>query len=322
MNRKHYHIRTLAVIVVLLLGACQADDEKFSPEIREKPDIELTVPQAWMIAGIPITSFHYQLQNVDPEALGNSAYPLLIIDYSRDGSSEGAYTREEITALKEAGNQPRLVLAYLSIGEAESYRTYWQENWRKGAAPDWLQEENPEWAENYLVNYWDPDWQALIFGSPESSLDQILRAGFDGVYLDKVDSYQSFPQLADADQRMVDFVLAIAAYARQQAPNFVIVSQNGIDLAVNFPEYLRTLDAVGQEDVFYGYPRPNQPSAEVFLDEIIPQLDDCVDQGVPVLAISYADQPGQIQDNLNQCNQHGYLCFSTTRALDQFISDH
>ena len=48
----------------------------------------------------------------------------------------------------------RIVLAYLSIGEAEDYRSYWQRDWSV-SPPAWLGAENPDWPGNYAVNYWD-----------------------------------------------------------------------------------------------------------------------------------------------------------------------
>ena len=75
----------------------------------------------------------------------------------------------------------RLVLAYMSIGEAESYRWYWP---RRSSA--WLGAENPQWRGNYGVRFWHSDWQEIIF----EYTDKIVAAGFDGVYLDKVDEFE------------------------------------------------------------------------------------------------------------------------------------
>lgn len=113
-------------------------------------------------------------------------YDLLILDpYAEDGER---LTATEIASLQvKAGGGRRLVLAYLSIGEAEDYRTYWQPGWTADP-PNWLALENPEWPGDYLVRYWEPVWQAIVF----AELDAILGAGFDGVYLDKIDAYESF----------------------------------------------------------------------------------------------------------------------------------
>ena len=55
-------------------------------------------------------------------------YDLLIMDYFFDDTTE--YSLTEIAQLKQKANGgERLLLAYMSIGEAEDYRYYWQESW-------------------------------------------------------------------------------------------------------------------------------------------------------------------------------------------------
>jgi len=102
------------------------------------------------------------------------------------------FTRREVLALKrKACGGNRLVLAYLSIGEAEDYRPYWKAAW-KAAPPPWLEEENPDWPGNYKVRYWMEDWQEILLGGEGSRLHQIVDAGFDGVYLDIIDAFEYF----------------------------------------------------------------------------------------------------------------------------------
>lgn len=123
------------------------------------------------------------------QALAGSRCDLLLIDPTYNGSP---LTANEVNALKRKpqGGQ-RLVFAYLSIGEAENYRSYWQPSWT-AQPPDWLVAQNPDWDGNFKVRYWQTDWQNILFGSPSSQLDRILAAGFNGAMLDVVDAYQFF----------------------------------------------------------------------------------------------------------------------------------
>jgi len=73
-----------------------------------------------------------------------------VIDYSRDGSEEGRYSPDEFQKTKDKGIIP---IAYLSIGEVEDHRFYWNESWYENP-PEWLGRENPEWEGNYAVKYW------------------------------------------------------------------------------------------------------------------------------------------------------------------------
>jgi len=118
-------------------------------------------------------------------ALRETNYDLLILDAEFDDTPLSAST---VASLKtKANGGSRLVLCYLSIGEAEDYRSYWRTAWRE-APPEWLLEENPDWPGNYPVQYWDPNWQAIIL----AAVDRILEAGFDGLYLDRIDMYEEF----------------------------------------------------------------------------------------------------------------------------------
>jgi cysteinyl-tRNA synthetase len=117
-------------------------------------------------------------------------YDLVIMDlFFTDGT---AYTTSEIEQLKNKANGgKRLVISYMSIGEAENYRYYWQSGWNANK-PAWLDAENPDWAGNFKVKYWNTDWQNIIYGNENSYLKKILNAGFDGVYLDIIDAFEYY----------------------------------------------------------------------------------------------------------------------------------
>jgi cysteinyl-tRNA synthetase len=134
-------------------------------------------------------------------ALRETGYDLLIIDAFVEGPTGPRWLEpEDIGALKvKPGGARRLVVCYLSIGEAETYRYYWDPDWDRNrdgrpdrGAPVWLALENPSWRGNYKVRYWDAGWRAILFGSPGSYLDQIISRGFDGVYLDIIDAFEYF----------------------------------------------------------------------------------------------------------------------------------
>lgn len=127
-------------------------------------------------------------------AMAASNYDAFIIDLFFDDSNLGqvAFTSTEIATLRtKPGGGSRLVIAYMSIGEAESYRFYWDARWTL-FPPPWLEKANPDWPGNYKVRYWDPAWQAVIFGNDASYLKKILDAGFDGAYLDIIDAFEYF----------------------------------------------------------------------------------------------------------------------------------
>ncbi|HXE71844.1 MAG TPA: MJ1477/TM1410 family putative glycoside hydrolase [Candidatus Nitrosotenuis sp.] len=262
-------------------------------------------------------SWAVQLQSVDLEALAQSPFDLVVIDYSSDGSAAGRYTRADIEAVQRhpAGGR-RLVLAYLSVGEAESYRFYWQPGFRPGS-PAWLGRENPEWPGNYLVNYWEPEWRSLL----EKYLDQIVEAGFDGVYLDRVDAYQSFEVLRPtARDDMVELVRHLAARARQGAggADFGIFPQNGAELLGN-PWYLKTITGCGHEETYFGYGGDDRPSPADWTAQVEACMDLVKASGGRVLSLDYTNEPEQMRQAHLRAAQKGYLEYCAPRDLDTLV---
>ncbi len=123
------------------------------------------------------------------DAVKNTNYDCLIMDFFYNGEE---FTPGQIAELKQKANGgTRLLISYMSIGEAEDYRYYWQSDWKVGS-PSFIEKENPNWKGNYVVRYWNPAWQKIIYGASDSYLKRIVEAGFDGVYLDVIDAFEEF----------------------------------------------------------------------------------------------------------------------------------
>jgi len=123
------------------------------------------------------------------DAMRGTDHDMLMIDLFHRGTP---LARSEVESLKVKDNGgSRLVLCYMSIGEAEDYRYYWRSEW-KNNPPRWLDDENPEWEGNYKVHYWDSEWQSILYGNDDAYLDRIMGAGFDGVYLDIIDAFEYY----------------------------------------------------------------------------------------------------------------------------------
>ncbi|RWX01488.1 endo alpha-1,4 polygalactosaminidase [Flavobacterium cerinum] len=123
------------------------------------------------------------------DAVTATNYDAVIMDLFINDQS---FTAAELNQLRNKANGgKRLVICYMSIGEAENYRYYWQSSWNS-SKPAWLAAENPDWPGNYKVKYWNEDWQGLVYKNNDSYLSKIATAGFDGVYLDIIDAFEYF----------------------------------------------------------------------------------------------------------------------------------
>ena len=223
--------------------------------------------------------------------INESGRDFVIIDYSFDGTEKGIWQSNELAAMKK-GDKKRKILAYLSIGEAENYRTYWKADWLKGKRPEFLLDENPEWKGNYRVRYWNKRWQEIVI----KYLDTIIQQGFDGVYLDIVDGYEFFEKGKDMrinreTQRsyredMKRFVANIARHAKRTSPRFLIFQQNALALLVDYA-YLRLLDGVGAEDVFTDGTKFN---SDRDMRESLRYLKKAQATGLKIMIVDYAKQ--------------------------------
>ncbi len=119
-------------------------------------------------------------------ALASTNYDLIIMDAFYAGELLSQDDLNQINSKANGGK--RLLVSYMSIGEAGDFRYYWQPSWQTGN-PQWIDEENPDWEGNFKVQYWEEEWQEIIYGDEDSYLQQILDAGFDGVYLDIIDAF-------------------------------------------------------------------------------------------------------------------------------------
>ncbi|MEP3294901.1 MAG: MJ1477/TM1410 family putative glycoside hydrolase [Pseudoruegeria sp.] len=253
----------------------------------------------------------YQLQNASFTSLSNTDFQVAVVD--PDDSSLSA---EQVDTLQST--QGKKLYAYTSIGEAEDYRDYWQDSWST-QQPDFLLSENSDWAGNFRVEFWDSDWQQVIF----QRVDDVLAQGYDGVYLDIVDGYAvdeviaAYPGTeAELRQEMIDFVINISDYAKSKNPDFAIIPQNAVGLLGVSEEgpdsgsntaYLNAIDGLGVEDLWF-----DDDKTSDWTEGDLGYIKLAQDAGKFVLATSYPTE---------QANQEAFLSDALSNGLIPFVAD-
>jgi cysteinyl-tRNA synthetase len=306
---------TKLVVTVAALALLAGTLGEAPPTRAQAPDAAPASAERMLAAA---KSWGYQLQNVDPDESAAAPYDMLVLDYSRDGSNTLALTPEEVGKLKiKPDGGRRIVLSYLSIGEAETYRYYWKWHWGWFfGAPDWRGKQNTEWRGNYGVRYWQPDWQKIIFSGDNSYLERIVKAGFDGVYLDKVDEYVDMAkEKPNARADMIAFVKALAERARALWPGFLVVPQNGEGLLTD-AGYRAVIDGLGKEDLLYGEDKEKQPNDPASIRENVARLKLLTADHKPVFAVEYLDAPQEIEQARKRLLGYGFVPYFADRALD------
>ncbi len=263
--------------------------------------------------------------------IATSAHDMVVIDTI---VSEVENTDYPITATVRRLKGPdgnRLVLAYIDIGQAEDYRTYWQDDWRVGD-PAWITALDPDgWEGNYPVAFWAEPYQD-IWLRDGGLLDGIVEAGFDGVYLDWIEAYDDPNVIAAAEadgldpaEAMIEWVWAIAHHGRAYDPGFLVIAQNAGGLLAE-PGYRAIIDAVAQEQIWFDGGADNNPPGDCPL----PTTNADVDSPGYVASLSPAcrDQYHRYPDStlhvssawylaqLAVADRHGIPVFTVDYALD------
>ena len=299
-------MRTWVASVVLL--CCQlVSAEAQSPAARKNP---FDGAKSWA----------YQLNNLGPAQqarIAASPYDLVVIDYARSEAGdlvEEPLTRDEVARMKvKPDGGKRLVIAYLSIGESEDNRYYWKAEWTR-KRPAWMGAESKEWKGNYLVKYWEPVWQNYIFGSPQSYVDRIVEAGFDGFYIDRADAYYRFGDTKDARDKMAAFLVKLSSYIRSKKPDAGIMMQNAEEL-LDRPHVVSAIDAIAKEDLIYGITHREEVNKRDDIDYSTKLLKDAQSAGKVIFVVEYLKNPKNIDDAKKRMADLGFVLYYGPRGL-------
>jgi cysteinyl-tRNA synthetase len=320
-------MRPLAKLApLLLLATCM------QPETAPEPR-GLKAVESWAI----------QLQGLEHEGaldrIAFAAYDMVVIDPTRTVRGMESYPTAEVVArLKKT----KLCLAYINVGQAEDYRTYWRNHWKAptkntAGSPPYLLGVDPDgWVGNYPVAYWDLRWKAILWGSGEALVDGALADGFDGVYLDWILGYQE-PVVVEAARAagiepaiaMATLVRDLREYAQRKRRGFVVVAQNGAELLEEVPRYAEWIDAISQEALSFrcqADAKWDDPGAG---DIAIPatggwstqtltrQLSRYRDAGLPVFTLDYALEPENAALARRRSRAQGFVPCVTRGPLDR-----
>lgn len=263
-------------------------------------------------------AFFYQLQNVSYSLLDGRSFKFGVVD-----TDDSGLTASQITALEGQGKH---LWAYVSAGEAETFRDYWINGSWGTTPPDFLINQNPHWATGWRVKFWDQDWQDVV----KARVAGIINKGYDGAYFDVVDVYtvQDVKTAflienpgGDIKKAMEDFIVEISQYAKSLNPNFKIVVQNAVALLnnseiVNLTDplqpnmrFLNAIDGLGKESTFTlgdTYPLGWTPWDKRY-------VENAINAGKFVIGLEYPTSNAAQQYALSNMLAAGYIPYFDTR---------
>lgn len=265
-----------------------------------------------------ITTWAYQLQGYPDgrlDELARGPYQLAVVDLARDGHAD-YFTTAEIGALRRSGKR---VLAYFEIGSIEDFRPEYPVIRRD--APDLVANEWPDWPGEYFVHYWDPRWWERVV---RPRVDQALRAGFDGVYLDTPLAYEEISLAATQGRdrarlaaEMAALIVRISGYAKARRPGFLVVPQNSPELREQ-PGYTAAVDGIAMEELFYL--AMDEPCTRPWCAENLAHTRALRDAGRFVLAVDYAVRPDHVTTACGRYRAERFAGTVTVRELDRLTA--
>lgn len=138
----------------------------------------------------------------------------------------------------------KTILGYISLGEVEYQRSYFNEVKSEGI----LLQENKYWPGSYFVDVRDPRWTRRVI---EDLIPDILTKRFDGIFLDTLDNPGELER-TDPEKYagMLAAAVTLVKEIRRHYPEIKIMMNRGYDL---LPEVGGDIDMEMGESVFADY---------------------------------------------------------------------
>ena len=203
-------------------------------------------------------------------------------------------------------------LGYLSVGEAEEFRSFWPE--AKGRP--FVLDPNPDWPESRYIDIRSAEWRKLLL---DRVVPGIFAKGYDGLFLDTLDSAE-FLEWKDPVRfkGSLDAAESFIKALRKRHPQKLIVTNNALPL---LPRLAGAIDGALVEDLYTHYDFKTKSYGP--MDKAEMERKESVlkafreKTGLPVFVILYAlpAQKEMTARALEQCRKAGFYPYVATVDL-------
>lgn len=242
------------------------------------------------------SKWSYQLQG-DMNSTARTNSDLAVVDPDHTGSPQ--------RLKKKPGGGDRPVLAYISVGEAETWRGYYK------GGKSWNTGKTQGWDKNYAVKYWDAEWKGIV----KARVRKALAQGYDGVYLDRVDTYENVKAPGGSRAEMIKLVKEVAAEARAAKGGAKVYVQNAEELLTD-KSYVASIDGIAKEDLYYGINHDGRRNSKADIDASLNLLKKAKAQGKAVHVVEYVGGGSRSQAE-SEIRKQGFVPAFAPRSLQR-----
>ncbi|GAV02695.1 hypothetical protein RvY_13229 [Ramazzottius varieornatus] len=247
--------------------------------------------------------FHAQMNGATFQSLMDLPQTVFLVD-----PDDIKLTAEQNAILRSQG---KTVLAYLSIGEAESFRSYWQSNWTVGS-PSFIVRPDAILPEQYVTQFWQPEWQVSVL---DYYTTHIAPFNYSGLLIDYMQVYDQFLDARpNAAQEMVDFLKRVVDLAKAKDSQAIIVTQDSAGLYKLSEEYRMLVDGVSLQEVYY-HDGKMKKARET--REMVDLLNGISKDKKVVMLEEYVEKNRHACDFYKKCSLEGFMCGVFDPALSQ-----
>ena len=217
-----------------------------------------------------------------------------------------AINETELEALTEYGAIP---YAYLSVGEVGPHRSY-----SSRIRPKWVLGKNNTW-NSKVLDVANSDWRKFLL----QRVEVLHNAGYQGLFLDTMDSYQLYASTAEArdaqERGLIDFLKLV----KERYPDMRLIANRGFEILDAGAEYL---EAVAAESLYASWDNNAQTYIEVEEDDrqwLLGHLNKVRDQHeLDVIVIDYVppSRRKEAKAVAKVIAAHGFIPWVSTPALN------
>jgi len=236
----------------------------------------------------------------DDDSLNDlSQFDMAILDPSN-------YDSMDVVALKAKGCKP---LAYLNIGEVETYRDYFDL-----VDTSILLGPDSRWRDRFYVDMCDPQWQEIVM---KARLPDVIAKGFCGIFLDLSDLLSEFPETNDC-------AVALIKKIHKISPSSILVLDGGLPI---LEKVGNDIDGIAVEGMrgFYDF---DSDDYEVNPDSVVVREAQKLQAEaktfkLTVFQLDYASPAdvGLRRDIIQESRKLGFVPYVGTIELDTLFTD-